>query len=48
MKYNMFGRELIELGMRVGFRHLLRPYNLRRGTANAIDGDSEVSNNQYP
>ncbi|KAH9210601.1 hypothetical protein DL95DRAFT_393367, partial [Leptodontidium sp. 2 PMI_412] len=47
MNYNEFARELAELGMRVGFRDLLRPYNLRRGTANAIDGNSEVSQNQY-
>ena len=38
MNYNEFASELAELGMRVGFRDLLRPYNLRRGTANAIEG----------
>ena len=38
MNYNEFASELADLGMRVGFRDLLRPYNLRRGTANAIEG----------
>ncbi|KAH8595168.1 hypothetical protein B0O99DRAFT_687011 [Bisporella sp. PMI_857] len=45
--YNEASRDVAELGIRLGFRETLRMYNLRRGTANAIDGNAEVSPNQY-
>lgn len=38
MTYNELSRELVFLGIRVGFLGALRPYNLRRGTANSVDG----------
>lgn len=38
LSYNTLAYELVELGYRVGFRDLLKPTNLRRGTANAANG----------
>lgn len=38
MTYNELARDLVLLGIRVGFLGTLRPYNLRRGTANSVDG----------
>lgn len=39
MTYNELARELALLGIRTGFLGLLRAYNLRRGTANSVDGE---------
>jgi hypothetical protein len=38
LPYNKFAFELAQLGFRVGFKDILRSYNLRRGTANALEG----------
>ena len=38
LSYNTLAYELVELGYRVGFRDILKPTNLRRGTANAANG----------
>jgi hypothetical protein len=47
MSYNRFAYQLAELCFRVGFRDVLRPTNLRRGTANAANGDTTISVQQY-
>lgn len=39
MTYNVTAKECGEVGIRAGFRAWFRLYNLRRGTANAIDGE---------
>lgn len=38
MTYNELARDLVLLGIRIGFLGVLRAYNLRRGTANSVDG----------
>jgi len=38
MNYNETAAMIMELGIRIGLRDILRLYNLRRGTANEIDG----------
>jgi hypothetical protein len=38
LSHNDLAFDLAELGYRAGFQDKLRAYNLRRGTANAIDG----------
>lgn len=47
MSYNDLSRSLAELGYRAKLRDILRAYNLRRGTANRVEGDVEVSQSQY-
>lgn len=43
--YNILRNQLNELGRRLGYKAVLRPYNFRRGTANAIVG--EVTAEEY-
>jgi hypothetical protein len=40
LSHNELAFDLIELGYRAGFQDKLRAYNLRRGAANAVDGES--------
>ena len=35
--YNKIIRDMLELGLRLSFRDLLKLYNLRRGIANEVD-----------
>jgi hypothetical protein len=41
MNYDETAREVLEWGIRLGFRDPVRLYNLRRGTANEVEGECE-------